>query len=113
MDPLYLKAITAFFVSIVLCQIANVMICRTKRESILRMGFFSNRLIVLGIFVEIILVWLIVYNPPAQKIFGTHALTVSEMLLSLPFAFLILFADEIRKVMLRKRVAFAEKYLDW
>jgi sodium/potassium-transporting ATPase subunit alpha len=112
-DPLYLKAITAFFVSIVLCQIANVMICRTKRESILRMGFFSNRLIVLGIFVEIILVWLIVYNPAVQKIFGTYELTVSEMLLSLPFAFLILFADEIRKVMLRNRVAFAEKYLDW
>ena len=102
-DPLYLKAITAFFVSIVICQIANVMICRTKKESVLGRRLFSNRLIILGIVVELILAWLIIYNPTTHRIFGTYELTLYEIMLSLPFAFLILFADEIRKAILRKR----------
>ncbi len=112
-DPLYLRAITAFFVSIVICQIANVMICRTKRESILGRRLFSNRLIMLGILTEIILVWLIVHNPIAHKIFGTYKLTAFEMLLSLPFAFLILFADETRKALLRRGNVFAERFMNW
>ncbi len=112
-DPLYLKAITAFFVSIVICQVANVMVCRTKRESVLGRRLASNGLIMLGILVELVLVWLIVYNPTAQKIFGTYELSGTQILLSLPFAFLILFVDEIRKALLRKGSLFAEKYLSW
>ena len=83
--------------------IANVMICRTKKESVLGRRLFSNRLIILGIVVELILAWLIIYNPTTHRIFGTYELTLYEIMLSLPFAFLILFADEIRKAILRKR----------
>jgi sodium/potassium-transporting ATPase subunit alpha len=112
-DPLHLRAVTAFFVSIVICQISNVMICRTNRESVFKKGLFSNRLILLGIASELVLVWLIVHNITAQKIFGTYHLTVPEMALSLPFALFILLADETRKFLLRRQNSFVKRYMDW
>jgi sodium/potassium-transporting ATPase subunit alpha len=112
-DPLYLRAVTAFFVSIVLCQISNVMICRTSRESVFKKGLLSNRLILLGIVSELVLVWLIVHDVTAQKIFGTAHLTLPEMALALPFALFILLADETRKFLLRRNNPFVKRYMDW
>jgi sodium/potassium-transporting ATPase subunit alpha len=112
-DSLYLRAVTAFFVSIVICQISNVMICRTGRESVFKKGLFSNRLILLGITSELLLVWLIVRNSAAQKIFGTSDLAVPEMALALPFALFILLADETRKFLLRRENSFVKRYMDW
>jgi sodium/potassium-transporting ATPase subunit alpha len=112
-DPLYLRAVTAFFVSIVICQIANVMICRTGRESILSKGLFTNRLILLGIASELALLWIIVNNPVAQKVFGTYHLSPVEMLLSLPFALFIVLADEARKAFRRRGNVFVERYMNW
>jgi sodium/potassium-transporting ATPase subunit alpha len=108
-----LRAVTAFFVSIVICQISNVMICRTSRESVFKKGLFSNRLILLGIVSELVLVWLIVHDVTTQKIFGTARSTVSELVLSLPFALFILLADETRKLLLRRNNPFVKRYMDW
>lgn len=112
-DPLYLKAVTAFFVSIVVCQMANVMNCRTSGESIISKGLLSNRLILLGIASELALLWLIVNNPVAQKIFGTSTLTPLEMSLSLPFALFIVLADEARKALQRRGNRFVQRHLNW
>ncbi len=112
-DPLYLKAVTAFFASIVICQVADVLICRTRRESVLKKGLFSNKLILTGICFELLLLAIIVFNPFANKLFGTHRLTLFELSLSVPFAVLISFGDEIRKMFIRKDVKFVEKHLNW
>jgi len=112
-DPLYMKAVTAFFVSIVICQIANVMVCRTRRESVFRKGLFSNRLVLIGIFTELALVWIISNNHVAQKLFGTYHLTLSEMTLALPFAIFILAADESRKLLVRRGNSFVTRHLSW
>ena len=112
-DPLYSKAVTAFFVSIIICQIANVMVSRTRKESVFKKGLFSNRLVLLGILSELALVWIITDSPTAQKIFGTHALTFFEMSLAAPFALLIFFSDELRKAMLRRGNMFVAKHLSW
>ena len=112
-DPLYLKAVTAFFASIIICQIADVMICRTRRESVFSKGLLSNRFILVGILSEVLLLALIVFNPFTHKIFGTHPLSLFELSLSVPFALLIFFGDEIRKFLIRKNIRFVEEYLNW
>jgi sodium/potassium-transporting ATPase subunit alpha len=112
-DPLYLKAVTAFFASIVICQIADVMICRTRRGSVFTKGLFSNKLILAGIFSELIILGIIVYNPLTHKLFGTYPLSLFELSLSIPFALWIFFGDEIRKILIRKDIRFVEKYLSW
>lgn len=112
-DPLYLNAVTAFFASIIICQIADVMICRTRRESVFKAGLFSNKFVLVGILSELILLSIIIYNPFTHKIFGTHPLTLLELSLSIPFALFIFFGDEIRKLLIRRDVRFVEKYLNW
>jgi len=112
-DPLYMKAVTGFFVSVVICQIADVMICRTRRESVFRKGLLSNRFVLIGILSELLLLANIVFNPLTHKIFGTHPLSPFELSLSIPFALWIFFGDEIRKLLIRKDVKLIERYFSW
>ncbi len=65
-------------------------------------GVFTNKYLLAGIAIEIILILLIVYAPPLQRIFGTARLNLNEWLFLLPFAALLLFADEFRKWGARK-----------
>lgn len=112
-DPLYLKAVTGFLVSIIICQIADVLICRNRVESIFSKGIFKNKLVNLGIFVELFLVAMIVYVPQFNLFLGTAPLSLFEILLPIPFALLIFFADELRRYYLRKDNLFIKNYLSW
>ena len=100
-DPLYRTAITGFFASIIICQVADVIICRTRRQSLLRVGLFANRLVLLGIATELALLALIAYLPAANVFFNTAPLEAWHLALSLPFALLILLGDELRRVFVR------------
>ena len=112
-DILYKKAITAFFASIIICQIANVMICRTRRQSMKTVRIFDNRLILLGIASELFLLGVICYVPPANIFFGTAPLSWWHFLLSVPFALVILVLAELRRKLLRNNNAFVMKWLAW
>ncbi|MBU1030028.1 MAG: HAD-IC family P-type ATPase [Nanoarchaeota archaeon] len=112
-NPLYQKAVTAFFASIIICQIADVWICRTRRQSVFKSGFSKNKVILLGIMIELIILSIVVYLPGGNVFFGTQPLTAFEILLSVPFALIILFGDELRKIFIRKENRFVLKYLVW
>ena len=112
-DPLYRQAITAFFASIIICQIADVLICRTRRQSILTVGIFANKLVLLGVVSELILLALIAYVPLMNTFFGTAPLELWQLSLSIPFAITIIIADEIRRVFVRRENRFVLKWLTW
>ena len=112
-DPLYRQAITAFFASIIICQIADVLICRTRRQSILTVGIFANKLVLLGIASELVLLALIAYVPLMNTFFGTAPLELWQLSLSIPFAITIIIADEIRRVFVRRGNRFVLKWLTW
>ncbi|MEW6215363.1 MAG: cation-transporting P-type ATPase, partial [Nitrospirota bacterium] len=95
-------ASTATFLGIVIMQIGNVFACRSSRESIFRLGFFSNKLITIGIVVEVILSAFIIYHPFGNKIFGTAPLSLNVWLILIPFSAGLLAAEEIRKLYVRK-----------
>lgn len=103
-DPLTRQASTATFLGIVIMQIGNVFACRSSRGSIFRSGFFSNKLIVIGIIVEVLLSALIIYLPSANKMFGTAPLGIDVWLVLIPFSAGLLFAEELRKAFVRKYV---------
>ncbi|MGB9716197.1 MAG: cation-translocating P-type ATPase [Thermodesulfovibrionales bacterium] len=94
---LYLQATTACLTAIIVTQIANVFACRSFKESVLSLGIFSNRLIFIGIAFEILLQLFIVYHPLGNKIFSTHPIPLNIWLILIPFAFLLFFAEELRK----------------
>ncbi len=102
-DPLYLQATSACLVAIVAAQVANVFLCRHPLKSSLSFGLLSNRLILLGIAVELGLILLIVYTRAGNWLFGTAPLGPEVWLLAASFAAVIWMLEEGRKAWLRRR----------
>lgn len=100
---LYLKVTTITFAGIVACQLGNVFAMRTTTASVFETGFFKNKWIVIGALFGLLFAGLVIYVPPFQSIFGTTSLDIGELLVILPFPFIIFFADELRKFILRRK----------
>jgi sodium/potassium-transporting ATPase subunit alpha len=101
-DPLYVQATTACLTAIVVTQVANAFACRSFRDSLFTIGVFTNRLIFAGIAVELLLQLFIVYHPLGNALFATAPLPWSLWLAFVPFALLLLFAEEARKYLVRR-----------
>ncbi len=112
-DPLYRTAITGFFASIIICQVADVLICRTRTQSLFTVGVWSNKLVLAGIAFELLLLVCISYIPAFNTFFGTAPLEPWHLLLSVPFALAILFGDELRRVFVRRKNPFVLRWLTW
>ena len=112
-DPLYRTAITGFFASIIICQVADVIICRTRTQSLVTVGFLSNRLVLVGIAFELLLLACISHIPAFNTFFGTAPLEAWHLMLSVPFALLILLGDELRRVYVRLGNQFVLRWLTW
>src|SRR5512133_985261 len=99
---LYLKAVSAFFAAVIICQMANGLISKVSRQSLFRQGLFSNRLLLVGMAVEVALVAAIVGVPVLQPWFGTTSLTAHEFFLAWPFAVGLVLLDELRRWLIRR-----------
>jgi sodium/potassium-transporting ATPase subunit alpha len=82
-----------------------VFACRSSRESLLAIGWATNRLIFLGIGVELLLQLFIVYHPLGNAIFDTAPLSLGTWLVLIPFALALLLAEEMRKKLGRRTFA--------
>lgn len=102
-DPVYVRATTMALAAIVFGQIGAVFNCRTEIQSVFKVGLFSNKQVNFGIIFEIILIAALVYFPPFQTIFHTAPLNITDWLLLCVWPPLILFIEEARKAMLRKK----------
>lgn len=101
-DPLYLKATTACLAAIVAMQVVNVFVCRSARDSVAASRLLGNRMILIGIAVELVLLAGIVYHPWGNHIFGTSPLSWREYVFIVPFAIGMLVLEELRKWFVRR-----------
>ena len=99
----YTQATTACLTAIVLMQVVNVHLCRSRRMSVFSKPFFGNPMIAAGIAAELVLLLLIVYTPAGHALFGTAAIDVRAWLVSVPFAIAMVVFEEIRKAVMRRR----------
>ena len=98
----YMQAISAFFVSIVISQVFNVFACRTSRTSTFRKALLENKFMWLGIFAELLLTILIINLPLFQNAFGTRMFNLNLIPFMFLLSSLILFIEELRKLLYRK-----------
>jgi calcium-translocating P-type ATPase len=98
----YLRATTMTFAGIVACQIGTAMASRTDRVSLLRIGVFSNRLLLAGIAFELVVTGLAVYLPPAHTLLGTRALSWQDLMVLATFPVVVWGADEIYRAIRRR-----------
>jgi magnesium-transporting ATPase (P-type) len=103
----YIRATTELWLGIVACQIGTAFASRTQRAALLAVGVFSNRWLLWGIASEVVFALAVVYAPGLQTVFGTAGLTPTELLLVLPFPFVVWAVDELRRAWFRHRAATA------
>jgi Ca2+-transporting ATPase len=97
----YVMATTACFAAIVLTQVGNGFNCRGRRESIFKVGFFTNTFYLWGILCSLGVLLVLIYTPGLQTIFGTAPLSGYVWLFMLGGPIVIFFAEEGRKVVFR------------
>ncbi|HVA31629.1 MAG TPA: cation-transporting P-type ATPase, partial [Gaiellaceae bacterium] len=106
----YMTATTMTFAGIVFCQIGTAIAARTERASLRSVGFLTNRLLLVGIATEIVFAAVLVYVPGLHGLFGTAPLGALELGLLAAFPPIVWGADELRRLLLRRRGADARKY---
>ncbi len=84
-------------------QFAHVLAIRSGKDSFFQVNLFSNKVLIIGIAVSIVLQVLITFIPLFQTIFHTEALTAGEFALVAGCASLVLVAVEIEKLVARRR----------
>ena len=100
-NPLYWQATTVCLTGIIVTQVANVFVCRSGILSVFSMSLWVNRFMLAGISVEIVIILLIVYTSPGNIMFATSPIPLSMWLFLIPFAFLLLGLEEVRKLFVR------------
>eukprot|EP01095_Lingulamoeba_sp_RSL-Kostka_P006425 TRINITY_DN2011_c0_g1_i1.p1 TRINITY_DN2011_c0_g1~~TRINITY_DN2011_c0_g1_i1.p1 ORF type:complete len:1031 (-),score=418.97 TRINITY_DN2011_c0_g1_i1:329-3421(-) len=94
------NAQTAYFVSIVVVQWADLLICKTRKLSLFKQGL-RNKMLNFGLFSETLLALVIMYLPFLDIALGTRPLSPRHWLPALPFSLYILCYDEMRKFWIR------------
>jgi Ca2+-transporting ATPase len=101
--PVWRAATTMTLACIVSSQVAAVFCCRTQSDSLFSINPFENRLILLGVLVETILLACLIYLPFLQDIFSTAPLGRIELTFVLIWIPIMVTLDEARKFFVRKR----------
>jgi magnesium-transporting ATPase (P-type) len=101
--PLYARATTMCYGGIIFAAAGNALALRTDRESLFRVGFFTNRLLLAGVASVPLILLALNYVPFLQRTFHTAPLLGRDWLFLLIFPPLQILADELRKAMERRR----------
>lgn len=91
LDPAFAqaKAQTTSVTFVILFQIFYMLNCRSLHDSLMKIGFFSNPAVFLGIGIVLGLQAVFIYAPFMHSIFNTVPLTPAEVLFAVLFGFVI------------------------
>merc|ERR1719479_183015 len=92
---------TAFFVSIVIVQWADLIICKTRKNSVFQQGMW-NWFMNFGLVFETVLAAFLSYTPGMEKGLRMYPLKINWWIPAMPFSLLIFCYDETRKFILRR-----------
>jgi sodium/potassium-transporting ATPase subunit alpha len=92
---------TAFFVSIVVVQWADLIICKTRKNSVFHQGM-TNWVMNFGLLFETVLAAFLSYTPGMDKGLKMYPLKINWWFPAIPFSLLIFVFDEVRKYLLRQ-----------
>uniref|UniRef100_A0A673T950 Sodium/potassium-transporting ATPase subunit alpha n=1 Tax=Suricata suricatta TaxID=37032 RepID=A0A673T950_SURSU len=91
---------TAFFASIVVVQWADLIICKTRRNSVFQQGM-KNNILIFGIVEETLLAAFLSYAPGMDLALRMYPLKVAWWLCATPYSVVIFIYDEVRKLIIR------------
>jgi Ca2+-transporting ATPase len=93
---------TMVFTVLCLTQLGHVLAIRSEKESLFRIGLFSNKYLLFAVLLTFILQMSTVYVPALNPIFKTEPLTLNELMLTLAVSSVVFFAVEVEKLFRRR-----------
>ncbi len=96
------------FTVLAFTQLSHALVVRSERESIFKLGFTTNTVLLVVIVVSVIIQLALIYVPFLQPIFETTALNVTELAVVVLVAPMPFVAVEVEKWFRRRREARAQ-----
>jgi len=93
---------SAFFVAIVIVQWADLIICKTRMNSVFQQGM-KNYFMNFGLLFETLVAVILCYTPGMDKVLRMYPLKINWWVPAIPFSILIFCYDESRKTLLRRQ----------
>jgi sodium/potassium-transporting ATPase subunit alpha len=90
----------AYFISIIIVQWADLLICKTRKLSLFQQGL-QNDFMNFGLLFETVLGATLVYTPALNTVFGTRPLHILHWFPAVPWSMFIFTYDELRKALMR------------
>ena len=94
---------TETFTVLAACQWFNVLNCESATRSALRFGLARNKWLLGGLGLSILLQLAVIYAEPLNKLFHTVPIPPTDLLLIVGVASLVLWLEEIRKLIARRQ----------
>jgi len=92
---------TVFLTGVVTAQIGNAFACRTSKAHITQMGWGSNRILLIGILLALVMIASLIYLPPFAKAFDNHVFPLLLWPLLLIYAPVLYTVEWFRKALIR------------
>uniref|UniRef100_A0A8C5MLM7 Sodium/potassium-transporting ATPase subunit alpha n=1 Tax=Leptobrachium leishanense TaxID=445787 RepID=A0A8C5MLM7_9ANUR len=93
---------TAFFIAIVTEQLADLLIRKTRRNSVFQQGLFRNKFLLFGMVSQIAIGAFMSYCPGMPYALKFCPLRVQYWFCAIGYVFLIIVYDEVRKLFIRR-----------
>jgi Ca2+-transporting ATPase len=93
---------TMVFTVLCLTQLGHVLAIRSERQSLFKMGLFSNKHLLGAVVLTFLLQMAIIYIPAMNRIFKTEPLTAGELLIAVAASSIVFFAVELEKLIVRR-----------
>ena len=93
---------TMVFTVLCISQLFHVVAIRSERESLFRMGLFTNKPLLGAVFLSFSLQMAVVYIPVMNPLFRTEPLSAGELALTLALSSVVFFAVECEKFFKRR-----------
>ncbi|KAI8991345.1 PMR1-type calcium-transporting P-type ATPase [Mycotypha africana] len=91
------KDATMTFTTFVFFDMFNALACRSEKQSIFSIGFFSNKMFNIAVGGSIVAQMLVIYTPFFQAIFQTEALSLSQLVKIVLVTSSVFWVDEAKK----------------
>jgi Ca2+-transporting ATPase len=99
---------TMVFLTLTLAQMAHVLAIRSARDSLFRIGLWSNRPLLGAVALTFVMQLAVVYVPVLQGFFTTTALSARDLAIGLAASSIIFWGVELEKWVLRRRATISQ-----
>jgi len=97
------KWMTMVFTILSISQMGQAMAGRSNWNSVFTQGIFGNKQLIGAVSLTLVLQMAVIYIPFLQDVFGTQALTITELLICIGLSSIVFWAVEIEKWIKRRK----------